>query len=264
MAGSVPPGADLHRMRAEIPPAHLRPRIGRVGQVLAEQPDRPGLPAQRRGRHMMNRAQVSAPLLEQLRRPQPRRAPRVISEGPYPPLPAADRGAAQAAGSLLAFPARQHRLQHLVLRAQQRHPRNQHRTGRAQPRAPAGHTGPEPGTDSPRARARVIPVIPVIILIRLPLTGRGQRPAIASGWRSSHQTRSPAGKRGYRYRNAASHGPAPAPGLTVGSQTGGRQDAGFPHQTRTRKSSHVNSPPIRPSGTSRNTQALPLSASEAP
>jgi len=34
---------------------------------------------------MMNRAQVSAPLLEQLRRPQPRRAPRVLGEGPYPP-----------------------------------------------------------------------------------------------------------------------------------------------------------------------------------
>lgn len=188
---------------------------------------------------MMNRAQVSAPLLEQLRRPQPRRAPRVISEGPYPPLPAADRLAAQAAGSLLAGPACQHRLQHLLLGAQQRHPRNQDRMARARHRAAAGHPGPEPGRNSPRVAARGIPAI---ILIRLLFAGRpGQRPAIASGWRSSHQTRSPGGERGYRYRNAAPPGPRTRLALTAGSRTGGRQDARFPHQARTRESAHVSS-----------------------
>ena len=157
---------------------------------------------------MMNRAQVSAPLLEQLRRPQPRRAPRVIGEGPYPSLPAADRLAAQAARSLLTGPARQHRLQHLLLGAQQCHPRNQHRMARARHRAAAGHPGPEPGRDSPRAQARGIPAI---ILIRLLFAGRpGQRPAIASEWGCLHQTRSPGGERGYRYRNAASPARAPA------------------------------------------------------
>jgi hypothetical protein len=151
MAGSVPPGADLHRMRAEISPAHLRPGVDRVGQVLAEQPDRAGLAAQRRGRHMMNRAQVSAPLLEQLRRPQPRWASRVIGEGAYPSPPAADGLAAQPSGSLLAGPACQHRLQHLLLGAQQRHPRNQGRMARTLIWAAAGHRDPARSRNSPRA-----------------------------------------------------------------------------------------------------------------
>ncbi len=79
---------------------------------------------------------------------------------------------------------------------------------RARHRAAAGHAGPEPGRDSPRAQARGIPAN---ILIRLLFAGRpGQRPGIASGWRYLHQTRSPGGERGYRYRNAASPARAPA------------------------------------------------------
>jgi hypothetical protein len=138
MAGSVPPGTDLHRVRAEVAQAHLRPGIDRIRQVPAEQPDRAGVPAQRGGGHMMDRPQVSTPLLEQLRRPQPGRASRVVTERPDPSPPPGDRIPAQPASALLIGPARQHRLQHLLLGAQQRHARYQGRMSRPG----TGHRGP--------------------------------------------------------------------------------------------------------------------------
>jgi hypothetical protein len=59
-------------------------------------------------------------------------------------------------------------------------------------------------------------------------------------------------------------GPRTCRALTIGSRTSRRQDARFPHQTRTRKSTHVSSPLSCPSGTARNTPAPPLPAGEAP
>jgi hypothetical protein len=47
------------------------------------------------------------------------------------------------------------------------------------------------------------------------------------------------GKRGYRYRNAASPGASTSRTLTDGSRSSSQQDAKFPHQMRTQESAHV-------------------------
>ena len=139
---SVPLETDLRRVRAEQPLAHRGPLIARVRSVLAEQaqitvigPDRrprPPLAPQLRGE------------LPQIHRPP---APRPVAgeplEPPHPLQPPPHRRLAEVAAQLLIPPARQHRLEHLLIRPQQPLP-----TQHQQPRRRSRHV-PRPAHEPP-------------------------------------------------------------------------------------------------------------------
>jgi len=118
--GRVPLVDDLDGVGAEPALTLRRPVVGRVGEVVAKQPDGHLVAAQRRPPQPPHRAQVGAPLIDHLRRPRPRVRRGVGGERPHRPLAALHGPGREVAGQLLAAPAVQHRGKHLLLGPQQR------------------------------------------------------------------------------------------------------------------------------------------------
>ena len=114
----VPLEADLRRVRAEQPFAHRGPLVARVRGVLAEQAQITVVGPDRRPRPPFT-AQLRGELLQVHRPPRPRPVISEPLEPAHPLQPAPYRRLAEVAAQLLIPPARQHRLEHLLIRPQQ-------------------------------------------------------------------------------------------------------------------------------------------------
>ena len=118
-------------MRAEPGLALLGPPVLRRDQVALERADRVMVIADRGLRLARHAGQIGRPVIQVRGGPVPRVLARVSEELPYYRLPLADGpGRQPAPAELLPGPARQHRLQHGVLLAQQRDPADQLQPGR--------------------------------------------------------------------------------------------------------------------------------------
>jgi hypothetical protein len=138
----IPLVHDLRRVGAEPGLALGRPAVGRVGGVLAEQPDRQLVAAQRGAAQAAHRPQVGHPVIDQLRRPRPRERIGMGGERADDLLPALHRGERQPPGQLLVPPAVQHRGERLLPGPKQHHPGCEMQPRRARPGLASYHDHP--------------------------------------------------------------------------------------------------------------------------
>jgi len=130
MGDGVPLVADLTRMSPEAVFALGRPAIAAITDEVHEQPQRHVIVAHRRVRQLPLRDRRRGPLLHIRRRPSPRVCIRPPLEPAHLALTLADRHRVQIPARLLAPPPLQHRLEQLLLRAQQRCPGHHMKAGR--------------------------------------------------------------------------------------------------------------------------------------
>ena len=124
MHHGVPLVEHLHRVRPEVLFADLDPAVARIGHVAAEQRDR-RLVVPHRGVRQPGADQLRGPVLHLAGGPPPGVVAGEPGEPAHQQLALLDRVPGQHPRPLLGRPARQHRLQHRLLRRQQRHPGRQ-------------------------------------------------------------------------------------------------------------------------------------------
>lgn len=122
MDNGVPLVADLHRMRVEQLHAAIHPAVAVVKQVVAEQRDRVLMRPHRRDRQRpRSRDECSCPFLDIGRRPLPRRGVAEVREPAHLGRSGLDSLPRQHPRGLLRRPPRQHLIEELLRRTQQRH-----------------------------------------------------------------------------------------------------------------------------------------------
>ncbi len=123
--GGVPLVGDLDRVGAEPHLALGGPAVGGVGQVGAERADGFGVAAQDGAVQVAQGPQVAEPFVEPLSRPGPGEGIGMAGERLRRLLAAIDGGEGEVAGEPLVAPALHHRLEDLLLGAQQGQPVHQ-------------------------------------------------------------------------------------------------------------------------------------------
>ena len=130
------------RGRAEPAGADRDPRVAAVEQVLAEQPNRDLVGAQRRDvQPRRSDREILDPLLQMLRPPLPRPHPSVLQQTADQPLPGADRLLGQKPRALLANPPGQDRVEQRLLKMQRRTPSPNRRASSPSTSTPPGSIG---------------------------------------------------------------------------------------------------------------------------